>query len=67
MRDELVSQGVIINGLVIRNEWPTLDKYFEQEVVGGEGHFVVITESYDDYASAIYRKLLREITGPGVT
>lgn len=67
VRDEMVAQGIIINGLVIRNEWPTLDKYFEQEVVGGEGHFVVVAESYDDYADAIYRKLLREITGPGVT
>lgn len=66
-RDEIVAQGIIINGLVILNEWPTLDKYFEAEVVGGEGHFVVAVDSYDNYAEAIYRKLLREITGPGVT
>lgn len=67
VRDELVKQGIIINGLVIRNEWPTLDKYFENEVVGGKGHFVVAIENYDDYADAIYRKLLREITGPGMS
>lgn len=66
-RDEIVKQGIIINGLVILNEWPTLDKYFEAEVVGGEGHFVVAVDNYDNYADAIYRKLLREITGPGVT
>lgn len=67
VRSRLVEQGIVINGLVIRNEFPTLDIYFEEEVVGGEGHFVIVTESYDDYAEAIYKKLLREITGPGVT
>lgn len=67
VRDEILSQGIIINGLVILNEWPTLDKYFENEVVGGKGHFVVAVESYDDYAEAIHRKLLREITGPGMS
>lgn len=67
VRDELVSQGTIINGLAILNEWPTLDKYFEKEVVGGEGHFVIPAGTYEDYADAIHRKLVREIIGPGMS
>ena len=67
VRDEVVAAGITINGLVIRNEWPTLDVYFREEVVGGPGHFVMPAETYDEYAEAIARKMLREITGPGMT
>lgn len=66
VRDVLVAQGIAINGLVIRNEWPTLDVYFQDSVVGGEGHFVISADDYDAYAEAILRKLVKEITGPGV-
>ena len=67
VRNEIIKRGITINGLVIINEWPTLDKYFEQQVVGGPAHFVIVANDYPAYAEAIYRKLLREITGPGVS
>lgn len=67
VRDRLVAQGITINALTILNEWPTLDVYFQNQVVGGEGHFVIPANDYQAYADAIYRKLLREITGPGVS
>lgn len=67
VRDRVVAQGITINGLTILNEWPTLDTYFEGNVAGGPGHFVVPANDYDAYAQAILRKLLREITGPGIT
>jgi hypothetical protein len=67
VRDKLVAKGVIINALAIRNEWRTLNLYLENEVAGGEGHFVVPALDYNDYADAIYRKLLKEITGPGMS
>jgi Protein of unknown function (DUF1194) len=67
MRDRLVAQGITINGLTILNEWPTLDSYFENNVVGGTGYFVMPTNDYSTYGDAIYRKLLREITGPGIS
>jgi hypothetical protein len=35
--------------------------------VGGQAHFVIPANDYDAYAEAIYRKLLREITGPGIS
>lgn len=66
-RDKVVAQGVTINGITILNEWPTLDTYFEHNVVGGSGNFVMVSDGYEDYADAIYRKLLREITGPGIS
>lgn len=67
VRNEIARRNITINGLVIINEWPTLDKYFEQQVVGGPAHFVMIANDYTAYAEAIYRKLLREITGPGIS
>jgi hypothetical protein len=66
-RDRVVAKGVTINALVILNEWPTLDVYFDKQVVGGEGHFVIPANDYGAYAEAIYRKLLKEITGPGIS
>lgn len=67
VRDHLVAQGITINGLTILNEWPTLDSYFESNVAGGPGHFVIPANDYEAYGEAILRKLVREITGPGIT
>ena len=67
VRDRLVAQGITINGLTILNDWPTLNHYFEQRVAGGDGHFVIPADDYEAYGAAILRKLLREITGPGIS
>lgn len=67
LRDRLVAEGITINGLTILNEWPTLDTYFENNVAGGVGYFVIPANDYEDYGEAMFRKLLREITGPGIT
>jgi Protein of unknown function (DUF1194) len=67
VRDRLVADGITINGLTILNEWPTLDVYFQRQVVGGTGHFVVPAVNYSAFADAIYIKLLREVTGPGIS
>lgn len=66
-RDEVVARGITINGLAIANEWPTLDVYLEKQVAGGPSNFVIKADSYDDFGAAMQRKLIREITGPGVT
>lgn len=67
-RDQVTAQGVTINALVVPSpEWTVLDKWFERNVIGGPYHFVIVADTYDDYAEAIYRKLLREITGPGLS
>lgn len=68
VRDQLAASGITINALVVPSrEWTVLDKWFERNVVGGPFHFVLVADTYDDYAEAIYRKLLREITGPGIS
>jgi hypothetical protein len=66
-RDFIVARGVTINALVIANEFPELDRYAERQIAGGKGNFVVKAFSYDDYGAAMLRKLIKEITGPGMT
>lgn len=66
-RDRITAAGITINGLVILDEWPTLDIYFHRNVVGGPGHFVIVADDYGAYGEAIYRKLLQEITGTGIS
>jgi hypothetical protein len=60
-RDEAVRDGIIINGLPISSIEPNLDKYYFDHVIGGPGSFVVPAESYEQFATAIVRKLILEI------
>lgn len=67
MRDQLAARNITINGLAILNEWPTLDTYFETQVIGGPYHFVIVANDYEAYTEAIRIKLLKEIAGPGIS
>jgi hypothetical protein len=69
VRDALVAEGITINGLAILTEEPWLDGYYDQNVVGGPGGFLVVTETFETFAGAILNKLLGEIAGlpPSVT
>lgn len=60
-REQAVGRGITVNGLAILTDEPKLDDYYEAEVAGGEGAFVQVAKSYDDFAVAMRRKLLREI------
>lgn len=70
-RDQAVEYGITINGLVILTDEVDLGTladdlivaYFEREVIGGPGAFVLVADSFDDFAVAIRRKLVREIIG----
>ncbi len=64
IRDIALEQNITINGLVIINEEPFLDGYYERGVIGGRGGFMMIAEDYRDYAAMILQKLLREIGMP---
>ena len=66
-RDRLIDKGITINALAILNEWRNLDDYFQREVVGGEGNFVVPANNFEAYADAIHIKLVKEIAGPGIS
>ncbi|MFO1034419.1 MAG: DUF1194 domain-containing protein [Hyphomicrobiales bacterium] len=66
-RDTVVARGITINALAISNEVPTLDAYLELRVAGGPSNFVERAPSYDDFAAAMLRKIVKEVTGPGLT
>jgi hypothetical protein len=70
VRDELVGQGIVINGLPIMIkdtnpsgylDLPDLDIYYEDCVIGGTGAFIVTVTEPEHFAVAIRRKLVLEI------
>jgi Protein of unknown function (DUF1194) len=73
VRDEVVKQGVTINGLVILSERPLpwnpehtnppggLPKYFETNVIGGPGAFVIVAEDFKSFGQALISKMIAEI------
>ncbi len=67
IRDQLAARNITINGLAILNEWPTLNNYFEQNIIGGPYHFVIVANDYQAYTDAIRQKLIKEIAGPGTS
>ncbi|HEY7491814.1 MAG TPA: DUF1194 domain-containing protein [Candidatus Tectomicrobia bacterium] len=60
-RDAAVRAGISINGLPILALEPGLDHYFADHVIGGPGAFVIAAESYETFADAILKKLIREM------
>ena len=41
---------------------PALDKYYEENVIGGPGAFIVRATTFDDFGRAVRGKLVREIS-----
>lgn len=71
-RNRALASGIVINGLPIINNWPQangypnfpdLDLYYEDCVIGGPGSFMVVANGFQDFERAILRKLLTEIAG----
>jgi len=70
-RDEVLAQGITINGLPIMFKRPNsstmdiaqLDIYFEDCVIGGPGAFVIPIRERDQFTEAIRTKLVLEIAG----
>jgi hypothetical protein len=60
-RDEAIAKGVGINGLPILALEPYLDRYYQDNVVGGPGAFVIAAQDYETFADAILKKLIAEI------
>jgi hypothetical protein len=69
MRDEVLSKGIVINGLpiMIKQQFNSgmdiemLDLYFEDCVVGGPGSFVIPIKERDKFKEATRTKLVQEI------
>ena len=62
IRDALVGQGVTINGLAILANEPWLDTYYNDDVIGGDGAFLLQVKDFQSFATAIQQKLLAEIS-----
>lgn len=72
-RDAAVAQGLTINGLVILSEIPLatnpmhthppggLTSYYEKNVAGGPGAFVVEAENFEAFGQSLISKLIKEI------
>ena len=60
-RAAVAAFDITVNGL---NEEPHLDAYYRDHVIAGPGAFVESITDYPDFATAILRKLLREIVKP---
>ena len=63
-RDLVVGQGITINGLpILITSYIGLDLYFEENVIGGPGSFVIPVTSRADFVPSLRRKLVLEIAG----
>lgn len=72
-RDEALAKGITINALVIltplnesfrpehTNPAGGLEKYFQNNVIGGAGSFTVVAESHESFGRALTKKLIQEI------
>jgi hypothetical protein len=62
-RDETVLQGITINGLVMARGKGirVLSAYYRREVIGGPTAFLQLSQSNDDFAQAMLRKLTLEM------
>jgi hypothetical protein len=68
--DEQRPDGVVVNGLVIKSgtiagddlDVQKLADYYATKVIRGPGAFVEIALGYTDYAAAMERKLIRELS-----
>jgi Protein of unknown function (DUF1194) len=73
VRDATIAKGVTINGLVILSDEPMptnpththppggLKAYYENNVIGGPGAFVMEAESFETFGQLIISKLIKEI------
>ncbi len=72
-RDEVLAKGVAINGLVILSDHPLswnaehtnppggLDRYYQDNVIGGPGAFVMVAQNFNSFGQAIMNKMIAEI------
>lgn len=58
----LLAAGITVNALAIEASEPDLTAYFFENVITGEGAFVVTAADFRDYPARIRRKLMREVT-----
>ncbi|MEM8631253.1 MAG: DUF1194 domain-containing protein, partial [Pseudomonadota bacterium] len=62
VHDRLAVENVVVNGLAIEGLGGDLTAYYFENVIRGEGAFVMTATGYLDYPETIRRKLIREVT-----
>jgi hypothetical protein len=74
-RDDALAKNITINALVIltplaesfrpehTNPPGGLEKYFQDNVIGGSGAFTVVAEGHESFGRALTKKLIQEIAG----
>ena len=60
-RNRAISMKVTVNGLAISGGDRGLFSYYRDRVIGGPSAFVMAVDGFEDFESAIYRKLLKEL------
>lgn len=73
-RDAALREGITIDGLPVMLESPSsaptiadIDAYYHFCVIGGSGAFLMRATTLDGFGDAIRKKLVTEITGPGLS
>ena len=72
VRDQVVGQGITINGLPLMTrggftgayDVNDLDRYYSDCVIGGPGAFMIPVNDWTQFPEAIRRKLVLELAGP---
>ena len=59
---DLRASRITVNAIAIEESDPNLTAYFFENVIVGEGAFVVTASGFADYPQRIRKKLLREVT-----
>ncbi len=70
-RSEALARGIVLNGLAVVDRTPVppqlagiqkpLDEYYQEEVIGGPGSFLMVAEGFSAFENAVRRKIIREI------
>ncbi|WP_448205912.1 DUF1194 domain-containing protein [Azospirillum sp. sgz302134] len=60
-RDRAEKHGITINALAILDEFPWLEEYYQENVIGGANCFVKTAMDRDSFVEALRQKLIQEI------
>lgn len=66
-RDRAVVLGITINGLVIVENNLPARRFYRHSVIGGPGAVAMDARGFADFARVFRLKLLKEISGPGIS
>jgi hypothetical protein len=66
-RDRAVERGITINGLVIVENNLPAKSFYRRKVIGGPGAFAMDAHGFADFGRVFLRKLLRELSGAGIS